>query len=187
MLAFKINSVDARISILGFTDILRSKDHGYANPGEENNDLGLEDKDTTTVPRVSDAAFFTNCDNGNDLMPNAHIDMTVGSMTTDRQDTDLQLDSIPLQNAESVHVASNQSRHDHQAHIGVPPSHLSNETSQYDAEQQSQLYDVWPPFFHPTMLDVLPDGEMLSLPQVDMGSIDLECFDLENWFMPTTS
>ncbi len=35
------------------------------------------------------------------------------------------------------------------------------------------------------MLDVLPDSEMLNLPQVDMDSIDLDYFDPQNWFMST--
>lgn len=47
---FKINAAHARTSILEFTGILRSKGDGYVIPGEETNDLGLEEGSDMALP-----------------------------------------------------------------------------------------------------------------------------------------
>ncbi|KAH7011168.1 hypothetical protein EDB80DRAFT_711345 [Ilyonectria destructans] len=47
---FKINAAHARTSILEFTGILRSKGDGYVIPGEETNDLGLEEGSDIALP-----------------------------------------------------------------------------------------------------------------------------------------
>lgn len=171
LVSFKIDAAKARISILGFTEILRSKDHGYANPGEENNDLGIQDQTHQTVPQTPKATL-TNHDNG---------------MNIDRQEMNSTPSSVPLESTEPLHLSSNRNGHDQQAVRYVPSSTLYNESSQSGFGQQS--YDVWPPFFYPTMLDVPPDSEMLNLSEIDMGSTDLDYFDFEqaNWFAFTNS
>lgn len=189
LLGFKINSADARISILGFTDILRSKDHGYANTGEENNSLGLQDNTAQPEPMAqvdTSTTSATALDNVGSMAPNSHIDMVA---TTAGRHQDIPSASLLFQTTEPLDFASDQYGHDQQAPMPNPnaQSQASGELSQYEVEQQSKMYDVWPPFFHPTMLDVLPDGEMLSVPQVDVSSIDFDYLDSENWFMPTAS
>lgn len=179
LVGFKIHAADARISILGFTEILRSKDHGYANPGEENNDLGIQDQNNHTVPHTPEAELAEQ-ESHNEPAPNTDANET---MNIGRRQTNLPLGPTLLQPAEPLHLTSNQPDRDHQTQTPVLPSEFSNELNQSTMEQQS--YDVWPPFFYPTIADVLPDSEMLNLPQVDMGSIDMDYFEPENWFMST--
>lgn len=45
------NATHARASILEYTGILRSKADGYARPGEESTDLGIEDDSTGSASR----------------------------------------------------------------------------------------------------------------------------------------
>ncbi|KAJ9608506.1 hypothetical protein H2200_007494 [Cladophialophora chaetospira] len=182
LVGFKINAADARTSILGFTEILRSKDHGYVNPGEENNDLGIREENSQSIPRPSEVAL-TDQGTANELPRNTNTDMTDAMEIGRRQTNTMSLGSVLLQPAEPLDLPSGQIDYDHQTQLQVPPSDFSNEPSQPGFEQQP--YDVWPPFFHPTMLDLLPDLEMRNLPQVDMGSTDLDFFGPENWFMST--
>lgn len=132
------------------------------------------------VPQAQEVTF-TNHEDVNDVTPNRAMNET---MDIGRRETNLSSSSVLLQSAEPLHLTSDPGSHDHQTQTYVPPpSDLSNEPSQSGIEQQS--YDVWPPFFHPTMQDILPDSEMLNLPQVNMRPIDLDYFELENWFMAT--
>lgn len=181
LIGFKINAVDARMSILGFTEILRSKDHGYVNSGEENNDLAIQDQTDENVQQEIPGNASIDYENGNEVGPN-----TDPTEVTDMDGRDRNLSSLGsvlLHPAESLHLTSNQCDPDHQSQSHAPPSSFTNEPSLSGIEQQP--YDVWPPFFHPTMLDVLPDSEMLNLPQVDLSSIDLDYFEPENWFLST--
>lgn len=181
LIGFKINAVDARMSILGFTEILRSKDHGYVNSGEENNDLTIQDQIDENVQQQIPENAPIDYENGNEVGPNTD---TTEATDMDRRERDLSsLSSVLLHPAESLHLISNQCDPNHQSQTHAPPSSFTNEPSLSGIEQQP--YDVWPPFFHPTMLDVLPDSEMLNLPQVDLSSIDLDYFEPENWFLST--
>jgi hypothetical protein len=47
----KMVTTYARTSILEFTGILRSKNGGYAKPGEENIDLGIPKEDCISEPQ----------------------------------------------------------------------------------------------------------------------------------------
>ena len=178
MIDFKIDAADARISILGFTEILRPKDQGYANTGEENNDLGIQDSNNQAEPQALPLAS-TETGNGNEDLLNANTDE---AMRTSGRETSFPDGSMLLQNAEALHLTSGLNDYDLQTQTNVS-SDFANETSQSGIEQHA--YDVWPPFFHPTILDVLPDGEMLNLPQVNMDSLDLDFFEPEDWFMST--
>ena len=178
LIGFKINAVDARKSILGFTDILRSRDHGYVNSGEENNDPTIQDQpDEDVQQQIPDNTPIDH------EAPNTDV-TRVRDM--DGRERNLSLDSILLHSAESMPpLNSNECGPDHQPQAQAPPSSYTDQPSLSGMEQQS--YDVWPPFFHPTMLDVLPDSEMLNLPQVDLSSVDLDYLEPENWFLSTNS
>ncbi|KAK5074574.1 hypothetical protein LTR70_010144 [Exophiala xenobiotica] len=179
LVGFKINATDARISILGFTEILRSKDQGYASPGEENNNLGIQEH-ATQNPSENMEVALTDRGTGNEIAPNPNINeaMDIG----DRQ-TSFSMASADLHSAEPFPLTSNNDPHSYQTQPQVPSSDLSSEPGPFGIEQQ--LYNLWPPFFHPTMLDVPLDSEIFNLPQGDMGSIDLHGFQPEDWFMST--
>ena len=192
LLDFKINAADARVSILGFTEILRSKEHGYTNPGEESNDLGIQDgSDSDSVPQVPDAALTNDHENENnegvlDADTHAAANSAISRTT-----------NLPLGDSTSSHpmavdsvrlpFSDQNGNHDYQTQpMALPPplEELANRPPiRLDIEQQPSYYDIWPPFFHPTMTDVLPDNNFLSSSQVDLGdSIDLDYFEPEHWF-----
>lgn len=128
------------------------------------------------MPQAPEVALADH-DNG---FPNTDIDerMDVG-----RRETNLSLGTGLLQSPGAHDFTSGQSDHDRSTQTQIPASDLSNELNLSGNEPQS--YDVWPPFFHPTLLDTLPDSEMLNLPQVVMDPTDLDYFEPENWFMYT--
>lgn len=176
MTNFKINAANARVSILGFTEILRSKDQGYANPGEENNDLGIQYQNDEIVPPAP-GDTLTDYENSNEAAPNTEMNETIG---IGRGSTSSSLAYVPLQSAEPHNLTSYQGDNHHQPQTNVPNSDFSNGISQSGVENQS--LEVWPPFFHPTVMDILSDTEMLNLSQVDMGSLGLDYLEPDSWF-----
>ncbi len=117
---FKINAADARTSILGFTEILRSKDHGYANPGEENDDLGIQDQTSQIVPQAPEVALIDHV-NGHEVAPASNTDINE-AMNIGQRETDSSLDQL----------TSDQSgrRQQTQTHI-LPFGHVQRSESTY--------------------------------------------------------
>ena len=138
------------------------QEHATQNPSE-NMEVALSDRGT-----------------GNEVAPNPNINeaMDIG----DRQ-TSFSMASADLNSAEPLPLTSNNDPHSYQTQPQVPFSDLSSEPGPFGIEQQ--LYNLWPPFFHPSMLDVPLDSEIFNLPQGDMDSIDLHEFQPEDWFMST--
>jgi hypothetical protein len=194
LLDFQINAKDARISILGFTEILRSRDRGYARSGEESNNLEIPDENSDTGnvvsqtlppdPLVRDARV---ADQGA-LIGDMHQTMAAGRIS---QESRPGLPSSMLRSAQSMRHVSNNSSDQQSFEVGTtllaPADFLDGADTTSQSDLGHQPYLVWQPFFHPNMLEDPGDAGMLdqSLP-VDSDSLDWYYGDPQNWFGSST-
>ena len=191
LIDFKINAAYARTSILGFIEILRSKGDGYAKPGEESNDLGIQDdgiqslsqtRQTTLNNRSESMKAVQEQDNGGHLYTLPHP----GPVPTQSR---LQNPSRPSsslsQLTADLQFAQEQCQQEQQPQAELLYALAPHELNPLGTEQRS--LDVCHPFFDPAMLDLFPDGEMPDLPQFETSQPSLDYFELEDWNMTSTN
>lgn len=164
---------------MGFTEILRSKDHGYANSGEEDSDLGIQCQSNESVSQATDITLPNHEHHVTPLVDNTR------PVTLAEEEINLLQGPTILQSAENFHLTSDQSDHSHRIQAQTPHSEFCGDQNEFSLEQLS--YGIWPPFFYPTMSDLLPGNGMFDLPQIDMNPIDLDHFEPMNWFASTNA
>lgn len=185
LVGFKINAAYARISILGFTGILRSKGDGYLNPGEESNDLGIQD-DSVQIPEQTqdhasnnhEESFNTTQVQGDSNRQSSNLPHAgIAALTRSRSpSSSLPASPLALQPAHTAQFTHQASQQEQQAFLD--PS-TSQEVNQFSIDPQP--FDLCRPFFDPTMLDLFPSGEMPDLSQFDMSLRNLDYFQLNDW------
>ena len=195
LLDFKLNAVYARTSILGFVEILRSQGDGFANPGEESNDLGIQDDDIQSLQRIGQTAL-----NNREEATKALQEQNSGA--------ELQVPPLPasistqtrLQNQSRTSSSLSQQIPEPTAHLQFteeqyqqerqPQAELSSASAPYGVNQfgnEQQSFDVCHPFFDPAMLDLFPDGEMPDLSQFETVPMNFYDLEFEDWNMSSTA
>lgn len=187
---FKVNASYARISILGFIDILRPKGDGFVNSGDESNDLGIQRATADDSWEMEQSALSSHAhdrrsgptqveqrDNGGPALPPTS---EIGQGRT--QDFNAVMFPTVNQGLGQYH-APEESRYQHGQTEPLRPQGSLD----YGQDVTERLtLDPYYPFFDQAMLDLFPNGEMPELSQLEADLVDLDYFEVQDWMGGTT-
>ncbi|CAM1508832.1 Fc.00g025710.m01.CDS01 [Cosmosporella sp. VM-42] len=153
---FNIKASHARTSILEFTGILQGSD-GYAKPGEETEDLGIENEPPVNGPRSAVSPLGS----GKESVPD--LDLNAGDFG-----------STPRNSQDARRLNSTHDCHTPRRLMSPLISDRQNFTS-----IEGQTLEVFNLFLDSEMLDLLPAGGMPDLSQFETN--DEMSFDMDSW------
>ena len=183
-----VNASHAHASILGFIDILRSKESGFVDSGDEIQDLGIQPLTQECQLQMARS----------DSLDGTESQQTGPSRRQARENSPVAayLDAIhPPSYMQEPNRDINHTSHP------INPDERPNQRQKEPWHQQSQTdpeyersiqalnpevterltLNPYYPFFDQPMLDLFPNGEMPDLSQLDAELGSLDFFELDGW------
>jgi hypothetical protein len=187
----KINATYARTSILEYTGILMSRGDGYVRPGEENNDLGIEDDSSEIQMQSRDQQESKSAQNifkdeilGNNANYTLPDSALLQSCRNDAMETTYPCYSLTLPSSPSEDAQQQQERDEqYQLRQEQQMETMSPSVPQPTVipAMDAQPLDVFYPFFDPQMIGLFPNGEMPDLSPFETNTSGLNYFEIEGW------
>jgi hypothetical protein len=188
--SFRAIATHARSSILEFTGVLRSKQDGYVQPGEETIDLGIQEQAEPDHPQLR--TQVSNLEEGRrtslrqDIHSGFEMNASGSQFTQTRQKSQYpdqvsgdQMHDVPLFNEGSQSQQPQDWLQDPRSRVEQHTSiSLSNQQADAPTEGPPDL-DVFNLFFDPEMTSLLPDGELLDSSHYDTDWFNLEFLDMD--------